>query len=230
MFGNDSSFYTFYTRLGFPVEIRRSIVILIGIYVIFSAHSTRAIIDALILVGLLLLSIFLHELGHAWGCRVQGIAVRRIVIFGGGGFCEHRPSTYKQDELIVPMGPIVNLALWAIASLVANWGYGQATDQTGYLTFEVLYWLGTFAFLNLALCIFNMVPVQPLDGGRLLHILLRKIMPPVAALRLTGGVGLVFSVLWIPAMIFVFMTTGWLLFYFPSIKQHLAMWQGKHAA
>ena len=63
--------------------------------------------------------IFLHELGHAWGCQVQGIPVRRIVLHGGGGFCEHtRSGTRTEQELIIAMGPLVNLALWALGSLV----------------------------------------------------------------------------------------------------------------
>jgi len=63
-------------------------------------------------------SIFLHELGHAWGTIVQGIPVRRIMIYGGGGFCERsRSASVKQRELIVAMGPIVNLVIWAFASL-----------------------------------------------------------------------------------------------------------------
>jgi hypothetical protein len=65
-------------------------------------------------------SIFLHELGHAWGATVQGVPVRRIVINGGGGFCEQaRSATRRQDELIVAMGPIVNLTIWAAGSLAA---------------------------------------------------------------------------------------------------------------
>ena len=230
MFGNDRAAYVFQTRFGFPVEIRQSIVMLAMFYLLFSVRSVQGAIDALIFVAMILLSIFLHEMGHAWGCHVQGVKVRRVVIFGGGGFCEHRPSTYRQDELIVAMGPIVNIALWAIASLLENWAYGWLDDTSAPWQYELFYWVGTFGFLNLALFIFNMVPVQPLDGGKLLHIGLRRLMPPLAALRITGAVGVVFSVLWWPGLLYLFLTSGWLLFFIPSFKLHLAMMRGERVA
>ncbi len=230
MFQNDRPVFSFYTRFGFPVEIRQSIVMLAMFFLLFSAGSVQGAIDALVMVFLILLSIFLHEMGHAWGCHVQGIQVRRVVIFGGGGFCEHRPSTFRQDELIVAMGPIVNLALWALASMGANWAYETLDETATFWQYELAYWVDTFGFLNLALFCFNMVPVQPLDGGKLLHIVLRRLMPPLAALRITGAVGVVFAVLWWPGLLFLFLTSGWLLFYIPSIKLHLAMMRGERAA
>lgn len=230
MFQNDRPVFVFHTSFGFPVEIRQSIVMLAMFFVLFSLGTVQGTIDALVMVALILLSIFLHEMGHAWGCRVQGVQVRRVVIFGGGGFCEHRPSSYKQDELIVAMGPIVNLVLWALASMASNWAAATLDDTAQFWQYELAYWVDTFGFLNLALFFFNMVPVQPLDGGKLFHLLLRRLMPPLAALRITGAVGLVFSVLWWPGLVFLFMTTGWLLFFIPSFKQHLAMMRGERTA
>ncbi|MFD1809623.1 site-2 protease family protein [Gemmobacter lanyuensis] len=37
------------------------------------------------LIGVLLVSIFLHELGHAWAAHVQGVKVTRIILTGAGG-------------------------------------------------------------------------------------------------------------------------------------------------
>jgi stage IV sporulation protein FB len=230
MLPNDRAVFVFHTRFGFPVEIRQSIVLLAVFFLIFSARSVQGAIDALIMVALILTAIFLHEMGHALGASVQGITVRRVVIFGGGGFCEHRASSYKKDELIVAMGPIVNLALWAVFSLAVNAAHGGLTDATPPWQFEALYWGHVFALINLALFFFNMVPVQPLDGGKLFHIAVRRVMPPLAALRITGAVGLVFSVLWWPALLFLFLTSGWVLFFFPSIKLHRAMMRGERVA
>jgi Zn-dependent protease len=230
MLKNDRAVFLLHTRFGFPVEIRQSIVMLALFYLLFATRSAQGLIDALIMIALIMTAIFLHELGHAWGCRVYGIEVRRVVIFGGGGFCEHGVSSYKQDELIVAMGPIVNLGLWALASMLSNWAYGWMGEDAPFWQYELFYWIDTFGFLNLALFFFNMVPVQPLDGGRLFHILMRRLMPPLAALRVAGAVGVVFSVLWWPGLLLLFMTTGWLLFFAPSFKQHLAMMRGEQRA
>lgn len=230
MFSNDRAVFIFQTRFGFPVEIRQSIVFLAMFFLLFSFDSVQSAIDALIMVAMILTAIFLHEMGHAWGCMVQGVAVRRVVIFGGGGFCEHRASSYKKDELIVAMGPIVNLGLWAVFSLIWIWGFGWYGDSPVYWHMELLYWCNIFSLINLALFFFNMVPVQPLDGGRLFHILMRRFMPPLAALRITGAVGVVFSVLWWPGLVYLFITSGWILFFVPSFKLHLAMMRGERVA
>ena len=84
----------------------------------------------LMFFAILIGSIYLHELGHAWGCLIQGVPVRRVMIYGGGGFCEPtRSSTRYEQELIVAMGPIVNLLenefhdAWAHAGIFGDLGY-----------------------------------------------------------------------------------------------------------
>lgn len=50
-------------------------------------------------------SIHLHELGHACGNPAQVVPVNRIMLYGGGGFCERtRSATRYEQELIVAMG------------------------------------------------------------------------------------------------------------------------------
>lgn len=213
--------------MGVRVEIGQSIVFLLGFIAIFSGGDLTG---GLTFAGLLLCAIFLHELGHAWGCMVQGIPVRRIMLHGGGGFCEPaRSASATQQELIVAMGPIVNLALWAIASL-AQWAmWDTIVANPSFFMVELYLALGLFAFLNLALFIFNMIPVQPLDGGKLLHLMLLRVLEPDAAHRVTGRVGLVLSILWVPAAILAYTTYGWILFFIPSIPAHYRMARGQLA-
>ncbi|MEO0343403.1 MAG: site-2 protease family protein [Pseudomonadota bacterium] len=165
---------------------------------------------------MLTLAIFFHEMGHAWGHYVQGVPVKRVVIYGGGGFVEGtRSADRRQEEFIVAMGPLVNLMLWAVCGLIAqNIPTGLAASLLGY-----------FSLLNLLLFGFNMMPVQPLDGGKLLHLVLKRFVKPITALKWTGAVGLVFSVLWFPAMLFLILTFGWFLLFFPSIRLHWEMYK-----
>lgn len=224
MIRNEQTMFHFIGPMGVKIEVGQSLLFLVGL-IIFLASGR--ILDGLIFVALLIAAIFLHELGHAWGCQVQGIPVRRIMLHGGGGFCERAASaTPKQEELIVAMGPLVNLALWAIAGLLMHvvpvWPTSVIDDYAYGL-------LSLFAFLNLALFVFNLVPVQPLDGGKLLHVFLLRILSRGAAHRVAGGVGLVFAVLWIPAAIFAYVTYGWILFFLPSIPAHYRMARGELA-
>ena len=213
MFGNDNVIFQFTGPFGVPVQIGGTILLLPLIFISFSGGAASLAFD-MAFVAMLIGSIFLHELGHAWGCIVQGVPVRRIMIHGGGGFCEHaRSPSYGQQELIVAMGPIVNLAIWALASLAAPM-------MENLMLAWALHWL---ALINLFLAIFNMLPVHPLDGGKLFQLLLLRFLPSGTATRISGAVGLVIAALWIPGMIWLFFTVGLVLFFFPPVRLHLQM-------
>ena len=178
-----------------------------------------------VLLPMLLTSSCLHELGLAWGCRVRGGAVARVVLHGGGGFCEHaRSASRHQQELLVAMGPLVNLALWALASLLSWWIFSSPAMGLA----AIGSYLMLFARLNLALFVFNLIPVQPLDGGKLLQLGLLRFLPQKQAIRMAGAVGLVFAVLWWPALIYVYLTFGWLLLFAPPIMLHWHMARGEY--
>jgi len=188
MFGNDSTLFTFRGPFGVPVQVSSSIIMLPLIFVGLSGGGPAMMFN-LGFVALLIVSIFLHELGHAWGCIVQGVPV------------------------IVAMGPIVNLAIWALAGLA-----------TPYASHPILIWaLIVLSQMNLFLAVFNMMPVQPLDGGKLLQLGLLRFLSAATATRIAGGIGLVISVLWIPAMIWSYLFIGFVLFFIPSIRLHWQM-------
>jgi len=213
MFSDTNPIYEFRGPFGVPVQIGSSIIILFLVFVSFTGSPVSMLYD-LVFLGLLIGSIFLHEVGHAWGCLIQRVPVRRIMIFGGGGFCEPaRSSTRYEQELIVAMGPIVNLVIWALASLIYPYIPG------GDLAWAV----HTLAYLNLFLAIFNLLPVMPLDGGKLFQLLLMRFLKPGTATRISGGVGLVIAVLWIPMMILCYMFFGLVLFFIPPFGLHLQM-------
>ena len=207
MFGNDQPIAEFRGPWGVPIQIGGSVIFLVLLFVGVGLRPGDMVYD-LIFLGLVLLSILAHELGHAWGCLIQGVPVRRVMLHGGGGFCEHAraPSRYEA-ELIVAMGPIVNLAIWAVAGLIAaqmEWGMAR--------------WVvSTLSFVNLWLAVFNLIPVQPLDGGKLFHLALARLMPSDRASRIAGTVGFVLALVWIPAMVACFFLTGFLLLFIPSL-------------
>jgi stage IV sporulation protein FB len=212
MFGTGKPLFTFRGPLGIPVQIGSTILLLPLIFI--AIGDMEYIQYSLTFVALLIGSIFLHELGHAMACRAQGVPVRRIVLHGGGGFCEHvGATTARQQELIVAMGPVVNLVIWAIASLVAP------MLDAGMLRWAV-HWLAT---INLFLALFNLLPVQPLDGGKLFRLGLMRLCTPLTATRIAGTVGFVFSILWLPGMLWLYLNVGLVLLFFPPIKLHYQM-------
>ena len=106
---------------GIPVQIDRSLAFLL-LLIVLLAGGLQNPMHGVILAAMLLSAIFLHEMGHAWAARVQGLPVRRVVLWGGGGFCEYPAALpRKASGFVTAMGPVVNLALWALSGLAA-WG------------------------------------------------------------------------------------------------------------
>ncbi|WP_415921776.1 site-2 protease family protein [Tateyamaria sp. SN6-1] len=229
--------FTAFGPMSIPVQVMPSMGFLLLVFVGLTGGTTD-LIWGIGMFGILVVSIFLHELGHAWGAHVQGIKVHRIVLHGGGGFCEHRSAGAYASELIVLMGPLVNLALWAALSLLAtgllpsfpNMDMSDEAIDAFFAAhaarFEVIFWLEVAAEINLMLFILNMIPVQPLDGGKLLHLWLLRVVPQDTALLLTGGLGLICAVLWVPLMIGVYYYVGFVLLFLPSLRIHWAMVRG----
>ncbi|MBM2575041.1 site-2 protease family protein [Jannaschia sp. Os4] len=209
---------------GVPIQIAPSFGLLALLLVGFDPSM-----GSVAFFGIVAVSILLHELGHAWGNRVQGLRVERVVLWGGGGFCVGDPrATPRERELVVAMGPLTNLALWAICGLAVGWIDGRymaaAIYPGGWATTATL--LEQAAWINLFLFGLNLVPVQPLDGGKLLHLGLLRVLDRRRAAWVAGAVGLVLSVLWIPAMIAAFFAFGFALLFLPSIALHRAMMRG----
>lgn len=235
MFENDTPIYRVQGPFGIPIEIGASILFLAFVFFGFDLSSPQVVIHGVMMFAMVLASILLHELGHAWAAWIQGVPVQRVVLYGGGGFCEHESSSAYESEFIVAMGPLMNLTLWAVSSLLGGWlmtsvvaslSVGQIGDVQAEFWLTISYWLHNFAWLNLVLFALNMVPIQPLDGGKLLHLVLLRVVPQMTALRVAGAVGLIFSCLWVPAMVGLFMTFGWALLFLPSIGVHWLMVRG----
>ncbi|MDA8585662.1 site-2 protease family protein [Rhodobacteraceae bacterium] len=219
MFQDNNPIFEFRGPWGVPVQIGATLFLLFIVLVDFSGTPRDFAFD-LMFFAILVGSIYLHELGHAWGCLIQGVPVHRVMLYGGGGFCQPaRSSTRSEKELIVIMGPIVNLFLWATAGLIAP----MIADPEISWVFRTIAWVNGFLFLM------NMLPVHPLDGGKLFELLLLRLMPSGLAIMISAGLGLVLAIFWIPMMVYVFWTTGLVLFFLPSARLHLAMLRRRRA-
>ena len=108
-----------------------------------------------------LVSVFLHELGHALVAQARGLRVRtiRLYLFGGYSVIDGQPSA-ATETLVAVAGPvgstIVALVAWVLALV-------SGADTALGTMWEAL------ALLNLAIALFNLIPGFPLDGGRLLQ-------------------------------------------------------------
>lgn len=152
----------------------------------------------------LVISISLHEFGHAWAADKCGDPLPRRMgrvtlnplahadrtgtliipalmiflpalmgglpqfIFGWGKpvmvSLPNRQTRMKDDILTTLAGPAMNLILAIIGAVLLGVSAGLfGAENSAPVTFSIL-----FIQLNLALMIFNLMPIPPLDGSRLL--------------------------------------------------------------
>ena len=155
-------------------------------------------------------SLLLHELGHAWEARREGMEIDGITLWLFGGVAQFKtrfPSAGAEFRIAVA-GPLVSLVLGVVFVLIALAGLPSAVDG-------VAAWLG---YINLALLVFNLIPALPLDGGRVLRGALWQIRGDLAwATRIAADVGRGFAYLFIGLGIAMFIFEGsfsgaWLAF------------------
>jgi Zn-dependent protease len=191
VFGGGSSLQLFRV-FGIRVGVHFSWFLILFLWIVwlkssFSATLTepsQGFVAAVLAAFLFFGSILLHELGHAFAARREGIDVLGVDLFFFGGYMRaSRDSDTPGEEFrVAAAGPAVNLlialACAAIGTAMVGWDQLEhlaVLDGFGSLP-EVL--VATTLATNLILLVFNLIPAFPLDGGRLAR---------AVAWRLTGN-------------------------------------------
>ncbi len=168
----------------------------------FRSNPTHAIIQLLLTLPCLLIALTVHEYSHgraalALGDKTALMSGRLslnplrhldpigtlMMLFFGFGFAKPVPVNlrnctrvnYKAATVIVSLaGPISNFILAFIGVLGYRAVITIAMNIDGLPTYLYLTWLffQYFALYNLGLGLFNLIPIPPLDGSRLLTVLL----------------------------------------------------------
>ena len=158
-------------------------------------------------------SIVLHELGHSLMARRYGIETADITLylFGGVARLQRMPRSSGPELLIALAGPAVNFAI--AAALAASAGLASVAGVPS--TF-----LAQMSDTNLVLGLFNLLPVFPMDGGRVLRALLSGWIGRLRAtevattigqmLAVAGGIFFLYNSMWQGAVLalFVYMMAG----------------------
>ena len=140
-------------------------------------------------------SIVLHELSHGAAAIWQGdrtpierghmtlnpivhmgwISLVMLAVAGiAWGLMPINPYRFRSrygDAMVAAAGPLMNLILAAIALTGLGLWFRFAFDPTtgaSALSGKVIYFVETFGEVNLVLFLFNLIPIPPLDGSRIL--------------------------------------------------------------
>ncbi len=118
----------------------------------------------------LFLIVLLHEFGHALACRQVGGTAEQIVLWPLGGVAYVSPPPRPTAMLwSIVAGPLVNVALIPVFLII-----GAASQTLGiYQAMPSFHpFLHAVATINVTLLLFNILPIYPLDGGKIVWSLL----------------------------------------------------------
>ena len=130
----------------------------------------------LVYFGVLAGSTLLHECGHAFSARRDGLRVHEITISMLGGYTVHDESRTTGGAVRGALaGVAVNFVIAAAAG-AAIWGMTGAMPGTPRFSAEGG-WLACIWGINVFLALFNLLPGIPFDGGHATEALLAKKFP-----------------------------------------------------
>lgn len=145
---------------------------LMGAFVVWnSTHDPR---EKLLGVGCVFLSVLVHEMGHAIVIRRYGFP-SEIVLFGMGGYATSRGFSTWRSIWVSFAGPLAGFILYGI---VLGLIYLAARSQPDLLRNPFVDYCGSLLlWINLWWGIMNLLPVIPLDGGRIMEALVTRYLP-----------------------------------------------------
>jgi stage IV sporulation protein FB len=128
-------------------------------------------------VCFLLAIIFIHEMGHAAAASFFSWRIKKITLLPFGGVAEmdeHGNRPLKEEAIVVIAGPLQHIWMMGLAYVLNSLN----------LIPETLFAL--FINYNIMILLFNLFPVWPLDGGKLIFLLfsLQKSFPEAHRLTL----------------------------------------------
>ena len=176
---------------GTDVKIHITFLLLVAWYA-WSAYGEgggrAALISVVFLLGLFG-CVLLHEFGHILMARRFGVRTPDVLLLPIGGLArlERMPEEPRQELLIAIAGPAVTLGIaLGLFGLLRLFGAPLESDQLapgqpGLL--QKIMWV------NVALLLFNLLPVFPMDGGRVLRALLAMRLGLLRATRIAARVG-----------------------------------------
>lgn len=139
--------------VSFRLEVRPSFWVLLALLLLTGENSRMLL--------LCFIACAAHELGHLLAALLLGLTVRRLAVSAMGLVLDiPRDCSYRGEFLLAASGPAASVLFALLVSRLE--GEGSAL----------------LAGISLIQGCFNLLPVQPLDGGEMLRVLLAQFLPP----------------------------------------------------
>lgn len=136
--------------------------------------------------------VLLHEFGHVLACRLVGGSANEVVLWPLGGLAYVAPPPRPDATLwTTAAGPLVNLVLTPLLIMAAAFAVVASPPQPGEPTPDLTHLLFFLTGFNIIMLVFNLLPIYPMDGGRILQAILWWPLGRATALRVAAIVGMV---------------------------------------
>lgn len=143
----------------------------------------------------LFMIVLVHEFGHVAAAKGFGWRVKEVKLlpFGGVAVVDEAGNVPALEEWCVALaGPLQHVWMIAAAMILKNMGAGDPV------------WWDYVIRANAMIGGFNLLPVLPLDGGRILQSLLSYAVPYHRALLFTVTVSLICSMIIVSGAVYTF--------------------------
>jgi stage IV sporulation protein FB len=193
---------------GVPIELHLGFF-LTALLLSFHYWRSFRVLDiglALAIITILFGSVLAHELAHASAARKFNVRTFLIELnmFGGLAHFDRPARTTRQNCTILFAGPLANLALALVAFALFQllmWTQPVETVEVGgYILHDVprseifvVRVLRLATYINAGLFVVNLLPGFPLDGGRIVYLLLADRWSSRTATLIVGLLGVFFS-------------------------------------
>lgn len=141
----------------------------------------------------MVISVVLHELAHGWAAIWQGdrtpielghmtidprvhMGAASLILLALAGMCFGAmpvdPTRFRSrhsDMIVSFAGPLMNLLLAFLAlTTLGIWNNIGDSGEQSMVQDNLRQFLWVFGYCNVALCVFNLIPIPPLDGSTVL--------------------------------------------------------------
>ncbi|MFO1091565.1 MAG: site-2 protease family protein [Hyphomicrobiales bacterium] len=159
----------------------------------YAASGLSGALDSIAFVITLFACVVAHEFGHITAARRYGIRTPVVTVLpiGGVAALERMPRKPSEEIVVALAGPAVNVVIALVLSLfVRDLG---TLEQANFLT-DSTDFLSAVAQANIFLCLFNLIPAFPMDGGRVLRAALASWLGYERGTRIAGALGQILAV------------------------------------
>lgn len=161
-------------------------------------------------LSMLLAIIFIHEMGHAVAASFFSWRIKQISLLPFGGVVEmdeHGNRPLFEEAIVIISGPLQHIWLIGLAFCFYEWNWLSYEHYMTFLSF------------NIMILLFNLLPIWPLDGGKLVFLLFSYLKSFPDAHRATLMISLVsivifslFSLFFMPMNLNVWIVLAFLAF------------------